>query len=62
MKAAKHAIVTLQQLGTEQRQGVITLRGTELAGALPAVYRSAPRAGSVTSVVARSDSATPMSC
>src|SRR6185437_11072939 len=36
--------------------------GTELAGALPAVYRSAPRAGSVTSVVARSDSATPMSC
>lgn len=43
--AVKHAIGTLEHLGAEQRQGVITLRGLELARALPPVCRSAPAVG-----------------
>jgi len=42
--AVAYAIDTLAQLGTEQRQGVITLRATELARALPTAFQSASAA------------------
>ena len=42
--AVEYAAAMLRQLAPEQRQGLIALRGAELAGSLPAVCRSAPAA------------------
>jgi tetratricopeptide (TPR) repeat protein len=42
LAAAGYAAVTLGELGTGQRQGLITVRATELAKALPPTCQSAP--------------------
>jgi tetratricopeptide (TPR) repeat protein len=42
LAAVEYAASTLGQLGTGQRQGLITVRATELAKALPPTYQSAP--------------------
>lgn len=42
--AVKYAISTIQQLGAEQRQGIITARSAELARTLPAICQTSPAA------------------